>query len=126
MSSQAEDKAGSPLDTVFMLLAFALVGGAIVAFYYFEAEYNAMIRDGEVVAAVVAALALVYQTASGRSAWVTVQGSRMEMRKVVWPTKQESVQTTLLIAVVVLIMAVVLWLLDAVLLQGVQFLTGRG
>ena len=126
MSSQIEDKSGSPLDTVLLLAATLLVGGAIVAFYYFQADYNALIRTGGVVLAVAAALALIYQTALGRNAWVTIQGSRTEMRKVVWPTRQESVQTTLLIAVVVLIMALALWGLDSLLLWGVKGLTGRG
>lgn len=126
MSSHTEDKSGSPLDTILLLLATGLVGGAIVAFYYFQADYNALVRTGGVVLAVVAALAMIYQTQLGKAAWATMQGSRIEMRKVVWPTRQESVQTTLLIAVVVLIMALALWGLDNVLLWAVKGLTGRG
>ena len=126
MSSHTEDKSGSPLDTILLLAATVLVGGAIVAFYYFQADYNALVRTGGVVLAVVAALAMIYQTQLGKAAWSTMQGSRIEMRKVVWPTRQESVQTTLLIAVVVLIMALALWGLDNLLLWAVKGLTGRG
>ena len=126
MSSQTETKSGSSLDSVILLLAVGLLAGAVVGFYYFEAEFNALIRAGGVVLAVVAALALIYQTAVGHGAWTYIQGSRLELRKVVWPTRQESVQTTLMIAVVVLIMALAFWGLDFLLLNGVKFLTGRG
>ena len=125
MSSQNEDTNGSPMDTVLMLLAFGIVGGAIYGFYFFEADYNIAVRAGAMIGAVVLSLLVVYQTAVGKSAWTTIQGSRLEMRKVVWPTRQEAVQTTLLIAVVVLILAVAIWGLDAFLLWGVKHITGR-
>ena len=51
---------------------------------------------------------------------------RIELRKTTWPTRQESLQTTLMIAVVVLISALLLWGLDSALLWGVKHLTGRG
>ena len=125
MTTQVEETSGSPLDTVLMLLALGIVGGSIYGFYYFEADANTLVRALGVVASVVASLVLIYQTAVGKSAWSYVRGARVEMRKVVWPTRQESVQTTLLIAVIVVIVAVALWGLDAVLLWGVKALTGR-
>lgn len=82
--------------------------------------------EGNLLAAFAATLTLTYQTTLGRELWGYISGARTEMRKVVWPTRQQSVQTTLMIAVVVLIMALLLWGLDAVLLKGVEFLTGRG
>ena len=72
------------------------------------------------------ALGVAYQTALGKSLWSYVVGSRIELRKVVWPTRQESIQATLMIAVVVLLMALLLWGLDSLLLWGVETLTGRG
>ena len=51
--------------------------------------------------------------------------ANVERRKVVWPTRQESVQTTLVIAVFVIIVALIMWALDSALLAGVQYLTGR-
>ncbi|HEY1181887.1 MAG TPA: preprotein translocase subunit SecE, partial [Rhodocyclaceae bacterium] len=73
-----------------------------------------------------ASLAIAYQTVLGRTLWGYISGSRTELRKVVWPSRQESLQATLMIAVVVLIMALLLWGLDSLLLWGVEILTGRG
>ncbi len=114
------------MDTALMLLALGILGGSIYGFYFFEPEYNALVRAVGVVVAVGLALLVVYQTAAGKSAWSYVRGARIELRKVVWPTRQEAVQTTLLIAAVVLVLAIAIWALDAVLLWGVKALTGRG
>ena len=78
------------------------------------------------IVAVAASAGVLYQTARGRVLWGFIAGSRIELRKVVWPSKQESVQATLMIAVVVLIMALMLWGLDSLLLWGVELLSGRG
>ena len=52
--------------------------------------------------------------------------SRNEVRKVVWPTRQETVQTTLMVVVAVIILGIFLWLIDMLLLNAVQILTGQG
>jgi preprotein translocase subunit SecE len=71
-------------------------------------------------------LAIVYQTELGRSSWGYVVASRNEVRKVVWPSRQETVQTTLMVVVMVFVMALLLWIIDWFLAQGVQMLTGSG
>ena len=65
-----------------------------------------------------------YQTAIGRLAWDTMLGSRIELRKVVWPSRQQSIQVTLLVAVVVLLTALFLWLVDTGLLFAIKHVTG--
>ena len=50
---------------------------------------------------------------------------RAEASKVVWPTRQETMQTTLMVIVVVLILSVFIWALDVVLAWAVRMLTGR-
>jgi preprotein translocase subunit SecE len=122
-----EQKAGSShKDTALLSLAvFALLGG-MFAFYYFETQFNVLIRTLMLLGGLVVAAAAAYQTATGKSLWGYVVGSRIELRKVVWPSRQESVQATLMIAVVVLVMALLLWGLDSLLLWGVETLTGRG
>jgi preprotein translocase subunit SecE len=52
--------------------------------------------------------------------------ARTEVRKVVWPTRQETVQTALIVFGVVIFMGIVLWLLDMLLLWAVRLLTGQG
>ena len=124
--SSNETTSGSALDNVLILLAVLVLGGAIGAFYYFETQFNVAIRVGGLLLAIGAAVGILMKTQAGRTMWAYVRGSRVELRKVVWPTRRESIQTTLLILVVVLILGAFLYGVDAVLLWGVKALTGRG
>ncbi len=124
--SSNETTSGSALDNVLILLAVLVLGGAIGAFYYFETQFNVAVRVGGLLLAIAAAVGILMQTQAGRTMWAYVRGSRVELRKVVWPTRRESIQTTLLILVVVLILGAFLYGVDAVLLWGVKALTGRG
>ncbi|WP_028080846.1 preprotein translocase subunit SecE [Solimonas soli] len=127
MEAQTHEKAGSShKDTAFLIIAAAALLGGMFAFYYFEGQFNAFVRTLILLGGFAATLALAYQTAIGRELWGYVTGARTELRKVVWPTRQESIQTTLMIALVVLVMALLLWGLDSLLLWGVETLTGRG
>ena len=112
-------------DTALLIAAVAFLVGGMFAFYYF-AQANLALRWLAALGGMAAGLFAAYQTAPGKALWGYVTGARTELRKVVWPTRQESVQATLMIAVVVLIMAVLLWGLDSALLWGVEKLTGRG
>jgi preprotein translocase subunit SecE len=64
------------------------------------------------------------QSLQGRAFWHFVQGSRVELRKVVWPTRQESLQTTLVVFVAILVLGVFFWLLDMLLGYVTRVLTG--
>ncbi|MCB1852204.1 MAG: preprotein translocase subunit SecE, partial [Gammaproteobacteria bacterium] len=64
------------------------------------------------------------QTASGRRIWEFATASRTEVRKVVWPSRQETIQTTLIVFAMVLVMGIVLWLFDMLLLTIVRAVTG--
>ena len=112
-------------DTLLLIAAVALLLGGMFAFYYF-AEQPLLVRWLAMLGGLAAGLFVAYQSASGKALWGYVTGARTELRKVVWPSRQESIQATLMIAVVVLIMAVLLWGLDSALLWGVEKLTGRG
>jgi len=127
MEAQHTEKAGSSYkDAAFLFIAVVALLGGMFAFYYFEGQFNALVRTLILLGGLVVTVVLTYQTTLGRELWGYVSGARTEMRKVVWPTRQQSVQTTLMIAVVVLIMALLLWGLDSALLKGVEMLTGRG
>ncbi len=121
-----EIKAAAPLDTLLLALAVAAVVGGIVAFYYFVGQINVTVRVLIVLAGLGVAAGLAYQTAAGRTTLGYIRGSAVELRKTTWPTRQESLQATLMIAVVVLIAALLLWGLDSMLLWGVKSVTGRG
>lgn len=127
MDSQKEQQAGSSKDTALLIAASLLIVGGLSAFYYFVGQFNVLVRTLMLLASLGAALFAAYQTHLGRVMWSYINGAyRIEARKVVWPSRQESIQATLMIAVVVLIMAVLLWGLDGALLWGVKALTGRG
>ena len=128
MDSQKEQQvAGSSKDTALLIASLALLVGGLSAFYYFLGQFNVLVRTLMLLASLGAALFAAYQTHLGKVMWSYINGAyRIEARKVVWPSRQESIQATLMIAVVVLIAALLLWGLDAALLWGVKFLTGRG
>ncbi|MGI9353725.1 MAG: preprotein translocase subunit SecE, partial [Rhizobiaceae bacterium] len=69
---------------------------------------------------------IAFQSVQGQALWHFIQGSRAEIRKVIWPTRQETMQTTLTVFVFALIMGVFFWLLDLVLLWATRLLTGQG
>jgi preprotein translocase subunit SecE len=64
------------------------------------------------------------QSAQGRTFAQFVQGSRVELRKIVWPTRQETLQTTLVVVVAILLMGIFFWLLDMLLGYITRTLTG--
>ena len=127
MDSQKEQQAGSSKDTALLLASALLLVGGLTAYYYFIGQFNVLVRTLILLASIGAALFAAYQTHLGRVMWSYINGAyRIEARKVVWPSRQESIQATLMIAVVVLISALLLWGLDGALLWGVKALTGRG
>lgn len=111
MSAVTEDKQYS-LDGFKWLLVLLLVGGAAYGNYYFGAE-PILYRVLGMVAAVIVAVFIALKTEKGASFWALAKGAQMEARKVVWPTRQERNQTTLIVVAVVLVMALVLWGLDS-------------
>ena len=110
MSTKAETDT-STLDTVKLAAAVAILMGALVAFYYY-ADVSKLARVVGMIAAVGVAAAIALQTDKGRTIASFVKEAQIEVRKVVWPTRQETVQTTLVVMVVVVIVAIFLWLLD--------------
>lgn len=113
------------LDNIKLAGSVALVVLGITAFYYFGA-YSALLRVIGLLTIGTIAVALAYQTAIGQQLWQFILGSRMEVRKVVWPTQEETMQTTLVVFVMVLVMGILLWLFDMMLVMIVRALTGQG
>ncbi|MGV6825367.1 MAG: preprotein translocase subunit SecE [bacterium] len=114
---------GSALDTLKLLVAVVIIAAGIVGFYYYEEQVLWMRLLGLLVVVGIA-LFIAGQTAKGRLIRGFLSDAHVEMRKVVWPTRQETVQTTLVIAVAVLITALFLWGVDSLLFVIVKSLTG--
>ena len=106
-------------------MAAAVLLGGIVAYNYYEDE-SLLLRVAGVLVALAICVVIVFQTTQGHVLWQFIQGSRVEIRKVVWPTRQETLQTTLTVFVFVLILGVFFWALDAFLLWIVGMIRGGG
>ncbi|MES9940885.1 MAG: preprotein translocase subunit SecE [Candidatus Thiodiazotropha sp. 6PLUC2] len=115
----------SGLDTVKLILAVGIIVGAILGFYYLDA-YSQLLRVIGLLVMMGLAALLAYQTVLGKSVWDFASAAKMEVRKVVWPSRQETVQTTLIVFVMVLFMGVILWLFDMMLGAILRALTGSG
>jgi preprotein translocase subunit SecE len=124
MTQKAETGAGA-LDTVKLSAAVAILVGGIAAFYLMS-TYPLALRWVIVLASLAAGVFVALQSVQGRAFWEFVQGSRVELRKVVWPTRQETLQTTLVVFVAVLAMGIFFWALDWILGSVTAALTGRG
>ena len=102
----------SRFDVVKWIVVFALLAVAVVGNSYF-ADQSLLYRVLGIVALAAVAGLIALQTAKGAAFWSLVKGSRTEIRKVVWPTRQETVQTTLIVILFVLLVALILWGLDS-------------
>jgi preprotein translocase subunit SecE len=124
MNAKAEQQS-SPLDIAKLVLAALVLFGAIGLYYQFP-ETSTLLRVLGVLAAAVVAAGIAVTSAPGRALWTFAIEARTEVRKVVWPTRQETVQTTLAVLVIVLIVAIYLWGIDKILFMIVGALTGQG
>jgi preprotein translocase subunit SecE len=116
---------GGIFDRLKMLIALGILAAGLVGYYMFP-EQSQLIRALGVVAAVIIAWLVFAQTESGRGAVEFIGSSRHELRKMHWPTRQETVQTTLAVLFMVFLLAVFMWLLDMFLLWATRYLTGQG
>jgi preprotein translocase subunit SecE len=105
--------------------AVLLVIAGIVAFYVLQTQAD-WVRWGAVVAGVVLAIAVFASSARGRAVWQFMLDSRQELRKVSWPTRQETTQMTLVVFVFVIVVGFFFWGLDLFLAWATRFLTGQG
>lgn len=116
---------GSGADTVKLSLALLLVVAGAVAFYVYD-EYSLLMRVLALLAVAGVAVFIALQSERGRNAWTFVSSARTEVRKVIWPTRAETVQTTLIVILMVILVGVMLWIMDTFLLWAVKLLTGQG
>ena len=123
--SEKVETGGSGLDNLKLGAAILLLVGAIYAFYHFE-EQLLVVRVLGLLAVAGIAVFIAAQSSTGKSVLGFISGAQSEVRRVVWPTRAETTQTTLAVLVIVLIMGILLWLFDMVLLAAIQMLTGQG
>lgn len=120
MSTEANTSSG--LDTVKWLAAVLLVAGAVYGNHYMEqlGSMSLVIRVAIIIGLIALALLVASTTGKGKTAINFARESRMEVRKVVWPTRQEAIQTTLVIVLFVIVVSLFLWGVDSLLGWGVS------
>ncbi|MEE4361880.1 MAG: preprotein translocase subunit SecE [Pseudomonadales bacterium] len=121
-SPKAEQRR-SGLDGLKWFVVVALVAGGVVGNAYYV-DQSLLYRVLALVGIAVVAALVAVQTSQGRAFWTLVTEARIEIRKVVWPSRQETTQTTLVVLALVFVVSLILWGLDSALGWGVSSVIG--
>ena len=121
-------KTGSPFDYVLWAIALILLVGALMTNQHLPAYWapanDVWVRVGVILACIVGALGLLYATQQGKGFIRLVKDSRIELRRVSWPTKQETLTTCWHVLAVVVIASIVLWCFDYFLDWAIKLIIG--
>jgi preprotein translocase subunit SecE len=128
MNDEARQTTATPtgVDTAKMIAAIALALGGIVAYYVLKSRPEAWASWVAMFGGLLLGLLVFALSRQGASLWQFVVDSRVELRKVFWPSRQETMTTTLVVLVFVVIASVFFWLLDLLLASVTKFFTGQG
>jgi len=111
-------------DTLLLVLSLVAILGGIVAFYWFD-ELALALRVAMVLVGVAAGLGLAWVSSYGRDFGQFAVASRVELRKVVWPEREETVQTTIIVFIFAFVMGLFFWGLDWVLTWMTRLMSGQ-
>jgi len=114
----------SAKDTALITLSVLVLLFGIGAFYWY-ADQGLAIRLGMVVGGLAAGAALAWFSWYGREFWLFAQAARVELRKVVWPSRDETIKTTYVVFIFAILMGLFFWGLDWVLTWLTRLLTGQ-
>jgi preprotein translocase subunit SecE len=114
----------SAKDTFLMSVSVLAILGGIWAFYWFD-DQGLALRVVMVVAGVLAGLGSAWFSWYGREFWQFALAARVELRKVVWPEREETIKTTYVVFIFAGLMGVFFFLLDLVLTWMTRFLGGQ-
>jgi preprotein translocase subunit SecE len=124
MAEVQAPEGASAKDNALMILSIVALLAGVVAFYWYE-ENGLALRLAMVGSGVVVAVGLVWVSWYGREFWQFAQAARVELRKVVWPEREDTVRTTVLVIVFASLMGLFFWLLDLILTWLIRLLTGQ-
>ena len=124
MATQTETSESGVLDIIKLLIAAAALVGGLYADYYYETEVAQSLRVLMVLGGTAVGIGIAMTSTQGQRLWHFIQGSRVEIRKVVWPTKQETTQTAIAVFVFTLVLMLFFWALDSGLLWLTRTLVG--
>jgi preprotein translocase subunit SecE len=123
MTTTTETNESGALDVLKLLIAAALLVGGVFGYYWYL-EWMLWVRVLLVLGGLAACIGVAATSTQGQRIWAFIQGSRIEIRKVVWPTKQETTQTAIAVFIFTLVMALFFWALDSGLLWLTRKLVG--
>ncbi|MGF1685369.1 preprotein translocase subunit SecE [Photobacterium japonica] len=124
MKANAENQSNSSnMDGLKWAAVFALLAAAVVGNYLYS-DVSVVWRAAAIIVLVAMAGGVAALTDKGKTAIAFARESRMEVRKVVWPTRQEATQTTFIVLAVTVIMALALWGIDGIMVRLVRLVTG--
>lgn len=124
MNSKTEIPGKQKLDWLKWLLITVLIIAGLVANSYYNTQPWPLRLLGWLLLLIVA-FGIALQTYQGKKALIFARESRMELRKVFWPTRQETLQTTMVVVIMVIVLALVLWGVDSFLMWLIGWLTGQ-
>ena len=122
-NSSAQTEKSSFIDTIKLLLSAAVLFGGLFSYYYYL-QVSLPLRVLMVLGGLLAGTAIAMTSFQGKQLFSFIQSSRIEIRKVVWPTNQETSQTTMAVFVFTLVMGIFFWGLDSFLLWLTRTLVG--
>ena len=128
MNSKVEQsKAATPAgDIAKYVLALALVVGGLVAWWWFNGQWATPVRALAVVGGLVLGALVFLQTGKGRDTREFLSESRFELRKVVWPTREEATRTTWVVVIVVIILSLILAAFDFGIQKAIELFLNFG
>ena len=106
----------------WVIVAVIVVGGVFGNWYY--QDQSLLYRVLVLLALAALAVLITFQTNQGRALWTLIKESRVEIRRVVWPNRQETTQTTFIVVLLVLVFSLILWGLDSLLSWIVSIVIG--
>jgi preprotein translocase subunit SecE len=124
MMSKIETQQNLQFDWLkWLVILFLLVAGVVMNYYYSTYPWPLRLLGWLVLTIIV--LGVASQTNQGKKAIEFAKEARIELRKVYWPTRQETMQMTLIVAVMVVVLALMLWGIDGVLMWLISWLMGQ-
>jgi len=123
MTDDSKMQDASSADVAKLVVAILLVAAGIVGYYLLD---NVWLRWGCVVAGLALGALVIALSGYGKRLWAFTESARVELRKVVWPTREETTKTTVAVFIFVTLAGIFFWLLDLLLAWATRFWTNTG